>query len=117
LTRRSASGSHLHHLAVEGGGFDPGVLAVILPAGVVGLGLALPGFEGLVILVPGVLVALGDAIHQPGILMALDGAIAGQIAVFDVATRHQEAAAVTVGGQLRHAQVVLGPLPQVQPLG
>ncbi len=108
---------YFHHLAVEGGGFDPGVLAVILPAGVVRLGLSLPGLEGFVILVPGVLVALGDAIHQPGILVTLDGAIVRQIAVLDVAARHQEAAAVAVGGELRHAQVVLGPLPQGQPLG
>ncbi|MNF76765.1 hypothetical protein D3C84_588910 [compost metagenome] len=109
--------AHFDHLAVEGGGFDPGVLAVILPAGVVRLRLALPGLEGGVILVPGVLVALGDAIHQPGVLMALYGAVIRQIAVFDVAARHQEAAAVGIGGELGHAQIVFGALPQRQPLG
>ncbi|MNH79137.1 hypothetical protein D3C73_314550 [compost metagenome] len=49
--------------------------------------------------------------------MALYGAVIRQIAVFDVAARHQEAAAVGIGGELGHAQVVLGPLPQCQPLG
>jgi hypothetical protein len=84
LGRFMAGGDHGQHvgqrpdlnaLVVKGRRLDPGVLAVVLKRGVMGVGLAVVGMARRVatlILVPGVFDALLDPVAEIGVLIAGD---------------------------------------------
>ena len=97
-------GTHLGRLVVEGRGLDPGVLAVVLEAGVIGFGGFVIGMLGPIAFVPGVLDGLLDPFPEVVVMVGGDGLEALEIGVGDVAAGHIEGRALGVHGHVGHTR-------------
>ena len=79
---------NLHPFFVKGRGLDPGIFAVVLKIGVMGMGLAVVGVARAIaalVLVPGMFDAFLDPVAEKSVLIAGDRLEACQIALGDEA--------------------------------
>jgi len=90
---------------LQDGGFDPGVLAVVLEAGAVGIGFALPGMEGLFASIPGLGNVFGHAVQEALIGVILNGIDAVELTVEDDAARE-----VGIGQIIGDARAIVKPI-------
>src|SRR5208283_5191376 len=105
-TEDVGQGTYLGWLVVESRGLDPGVLAVVFKAGVIGVSGFVIGMLGPITLIPGVLDRLLDAFPEVVVVIGSDRFEALEVGVGDVAAGEAENGALGVHWHVGYRQVI-----------